>query len=36
MTEEEKEYIKNNLDSIQIWTRTPEYNQSVTSVIKKR
>jgi hypothetical protein len=34
--EEEKEYIKKNLDDIIIWTRTPEYNQSVTSIIKKK
>jgi len=36
MTEEEKEYIKNNTESIKIWTRTPEYNISVTSIIKKK
>lgn len=36
MTDEEKEYIKNNTDSVRIWTRTPEYNQSVTAIIKKK
>jgi uncharacterized protein YlbG (UPF0298 family) len=32
----EKEYIKNNVDNIKIWSKTPEYNQSVTSIIKKK
>lgn len=36
MTDEEREYIKNNTDSVQIWSRTPEYNQSVTAIIKKK
>jgi hypothetical protein len=34
--DDEKEYIKNNVDDIRIWSRTPEYNQSVTSIIKKK
>ncbi len=34
--DDEKEYIINNVDDIRIWTRTPEYNQSVTSIIKKK
>lgn len=33
--DEEKEHIKNTIDDIRIWTKTPEYNQSVTSIIKK-
>lgn len=36
INEEEKNYIKNNVENIRIWTRTPEYNQSVTSIIKKK
>jgi hypothetical protein len=36
MLDDEKEYIKNNVDDIRIWSRTPEYNQSVTSIIKKK
>ncbi len=36
ITDDEKEYIKDNVDDIRIWTRTPEYNQSVTSIIKKK
>lgn len=34
--DDEKEYIKNNVDSIKIWSKTSEYNQSVTSIIKKK
>jgi hypothetical protein len=34
--DEEKEYIINTVDDIRVWTRTPEYNQSVTSIIKKK
>jgi len=34
--DEEKEYIKNNVDTIRIWSKTPDYNQSVTSIIKKK
>lgn len=36
ITDDEKNYIKNNVEDIRIWTRTPEYNQSVTSIIKKK
>jgi hypothetical protein len=35
MLDDEKEYIKNNVENIRIWSRTPDYNQSVTSIIKK-
>jgi hypothetical protein len=34
--DDEKEYIKNNVADIRIWSKTPEYNQSVTSIIKKK
>ena len=34
--DDEKEYIKNNVSDIRIWSKTPEYNQSVTSIIKKK
>jgi len=36
MTEKKKIHLKNNVENIRIWTRTPEYNQSVTSIIKKK
>jgi hypothetical protein len=36
ITDEEKEYIQQNVDFLKIWSRTPEYNQSVTSIIKKK
>jgi predicted O-methyltransferase YrrM len=36
MLDEEKEYIKNNVDDVKIWSRTPGYSESVTSVIKKK
>jgi len=36
ITDDEKNYIKDNVENIRIWTRTPEYNQSVTSIIKKK
>jgi hypothetical protein len=32
----EKEYLEKNIESIEIWTRTPDFAQSVTSVIKKK
>jgi hypothetical protein len=35
MLDDEKKYIKNNVENIRIWSRTPDYNQSVTSIIKK-
>lgn len=34
--DEEKNYIEDNVDDIRIWSRTPDYNQSVTSIIKKK
>ena len=34
--DDEKEYIKNNVADIRIWSKTPENNQSVTSIIKKK
>jgi hypothetical protein len=34
--DDEKEYIKNNVADIRIWSKTPEYNQSVTSIVKKK
>jgi len=34
--DDEKEYIKNNVADIRIWSKTPDYNQSVTSIIKKK
>jgi predicted O-methyltransferase YrrM len=34
--DEEKDYIINTVDDIRVWTKTPEYNQSVTSIIKKK
>ena len=30
-----KKHIESETESVEIWTKTPEYNQSVTSVIKK-
>jgi hypothetical protein len=35
ITDEEKKYITKNIDSIEIWSKNIEYNQSVTSIIKK-
>jgi hypothetical protein len=32
----EKEYILNNVESVNIWTRTPCYSKSVTSIITKK
>jgi hypothetical protein len=34
--EEEKQYLIDNIESILIWTKTPTYNQSVTSIIRKK
>jgi hypothetical protein len=34
--DDEKEYLKNNIEDIRVWTKTPDYNQSVTSIIKKK
>jgi hypothetical protein len=36
ITEDERKYIRDNTDTVTIWTRNPEYNQSVTSIIKKK
>ena len=36
MTIDEKEYLKNNISSIYIWSSSSENNQSVTSIIKKK
>ena len=36
ITDDEKEHIKNTVGNIKIWTKTPEYNQSVTSIIEKK
>lgn len=36
ITESEKKYIQENVESIKIWTRTPTYSESVTSIIKKK
>jgi cyclopropane fatty-acyl-phospholipid synthase-like methyltransferase len=35
MLDDEKEYIRNNVDNIIIHSKSPEFNQSVTSIIKK-
>jgi hypothetical protein len=32
----DKEYIKSNISSIDIWTRTPNFDESVTSIIIKK
>lgn len=36
MTDEEKQYIKNNVKNIEIWSKNKECNQSVTSIIQKK
>lgn len=36
INEEEKEYIEDNIESIFIWSSNVHYNQSVTSIIKKK
>jgi hypothetical protein len=36
ITEEEKRYIIDNVKNIKIWTRTPNYDESVTSIIRKK
>jgi hypothetical protein len=35
ISDNEKEYIENNIESLGIWSRTPEKDLSVTSIIKK-
>jgi hypothetical protein len=36
ITEEDKNYISQNINTVEIWTATPEYDRSVTSIIKKK
>lgn len=36
ITVDEKNYIEGHVDTIVIWSKTPEYNQSVTSIIIKK
>jgi hypothetical protein len=36
MTNEEKAYLEDNIESIEIWSKNIEHNISVTSVIRKR
>lgn len=36
ITQEEKAYIENNIESITIWSSSIHFNQSVTSIIKKK
>ena len=36
MNEEEKKYIQNNTQSIEIWSRTEDFQESVTSIIIKK
>lgn len=36
ITDTEKEYIENNIESILLWSRTPSYNESATSAIFKK
>ena len=36
ISEEDSQYIKDNVGSIEIWTRTPDFNESVTSIIIKK
>jgi hypothetical protein len=36
MTDEEKVYLEENIESIEIWSKNIEHNISVTSVIRKR
>jgi hypothetical protein len=32
----EKKYLNENIESVYIWTKTPEYDKSVTSIIVKK
>ena len=34
--DDEKRYIEENVESIFIWSANAQYNQSVTSIIKKK
>lgn len=36
MRDDEKKYLEENIESITIWSASPENNKSVTSIIKKR
>jgi hypothetical protein len=36
ISEENKNYINDNIENIIIWTRTPDFKESVTSVITKK
>jgi hypothetical protein len=36
MTDEEKKYLENNIESIKIWSRTDDFMESVTSIIIKK
>jgi hypothetical protein len=36
INDENKLYIENNVNSINIWSRTPDFNESVTSIITKK
>jgi hypothetical protein len=36
ISDKDKKYIEESIDSIKIWTRTPDYNESVTSIIIKK
>jgi hypothetical protein len=35
MTSDEIFFLESNIDSVEIWTRTPDFEHSVTSIIKK-
>jgi hypothetical protein len=36
ISQENKEYLKDNIESVYIWSRTPDYQESVTSIIFKK
>lgn len=36
ISDEDRDYINNNIESVQIWSRTPDFSQSVTSIIIKK
>jgi len=36
ITEDEKKYLEDTIESITIWSRTKDFNESVTSIIKKK
>ena len=35
MTSDEIFFLESNIDFVEIWTRTPDFEHSVTSIIKK-